>query len=103
MFDPTKPYQRRDGKFAKIIYTRTDGTLIVLDADEGVFFVNKDGNYYFGKEYDYDLVNVPKKIEGWLNLYPHSSLSDSKESADINAANGRVACIFVSFTEGEGL
>ena len=103
MFDPNKPYTRRDGKYAKIIYTKADGSFVVVNSDEHIYTVFSDGRYDWGKDNNADLVNVPKKIEGWLNLYPHSSLSDSKESADRNAANGRIACKFISFEEGEGL
>mgnify|MGYP001579553724 CR=1 FL=1 len=101
MFDPNKPYQRRDGKFAKIIYTRTDGTLIVLDSDEILYSMNKDGSFSFGKETDCDLVNIPEKIEGWINMYEISyGLHQTKADADKVALHGRIACIKVSFEEG---
>ncbi len=104
MFDPTKPYQRRDGKFAKIIYTRTDGTFIVLDSDETVYSMNQDGSFSFGKETDCDLVNIPQKIEGWVNIYPHMVHKIKEDANEIEIKSvGRIACIKVEFKEGEGI
>lgn len=102
MFDPTKPYQRRDGKYTKIIYTRTDGTLIVLDANEKVYFVNKDGNYFFHKEDDCDLVNVPEEIEGWVNIYK-SFMYDTEEESKDNADSNVFARVHLKVKKGEGL
>ena len=171
MFDPTKPYTRRDEKYAKIIYTKADGSLVVLDADEFVYTVFENGMYFtntnddcdlvntevpfdpkkpaqtksekldvkflgeidntlyplafevvYGDHTSYlmkcttrgtvyldgtphvnDLVNVTQRIKGWINFYTHSSIYDSHDDADKNAVDGRIACKFISFEEGEGL
>ena len=44
---------------------------------------------------------TPRKRKGWFNFY--STGYPSKEAADCHALGGRVACIEVEFTEGEGL
>ena len=67
-FDPTKPYRRRDGLPAKIIYELPRQWVVVsenMDKEEWVFFVNKpDGNCLPGdNESGYDLVNIPEKHE----------------------------------------
>ena len=49
-----------------------------------------------------DLINVPERIEGWVNIYP-TKIDDTKEKADQSAGGSRIACIHVSFTVGEGL
>lgn len=56
-----------------------------------------------------NLVNVPQKIEGWLNFYADGSFSQYLHSIRENAddiaegAKDRVACVKISYTEGEGL
>lgn len=74
-----------------------------------------------GKEYsrecpsEYDLItepDEPKRIEGWINIYPADDLIKkhtlshvihaTKELAD-EAGMERIACIKISFVEGEGL
>lgn len=57
---------------------------------------------------DRDLINVPQKHTVWVNVYKsHNSLSilnyDSRRIADQLVQEGRIACIEVTFTEGEGL
>jgi hypothetical protein len=56
-----------------------------------------------------DLFDVPVKNTRWVNVYPSGvfySINTSfptKEAADSYAAKHRVACIEVTFEEGEGL
>lgn len=61
---------------------------------------------------EYDLVNIPEKHVVWVNVYRDDrkvgfmfgSERASKESCDNDHfVGGRVACIKVEFTEGEGL
>jgi hypothetical protein len=57
----------------------------------------------------YDLFDIPVKHTRWVNVYPSGvfySINTSfptKEAADSYAAKHRVACIEVTFEEGEGL
>lgn len=50
---------------------------------------------------------APIEYERWLNIYNDSDvrslLFTSKFEADMAAAPGRLACIMISFTEGEGV
>jgi hypothetical protein len=114
-FDPTKPVQRRDGKSARIIATDAicyAPIIALITSDDGGEFVQfhfHDGEFA-GKAPDtYDLVNIPQKISGWINIYSNSSptysiyLHNTREQADSSAYGGRIACIHVEFEEGEGL
>lgn len=72
-FDPTKPYRRRDGKPAKIVYTfKSGGYIVVEDSLELFYSVYESGRVYkYDSEplTDKDLINIPEKIEGWCNIY----------------------------------
>lgn len=49
---------------------------------------------------------APKKHSGWMNVYHHiiyAGLYPTKEEADRQAGPNRIACVYVEFTEGEGL
>jgi hypothetical protein len=59
---------------------------------------------------DYDLFDVTVKHTRWVNVYPDSYVSyltegayPTKEDANRYAGKSRVACIEVTFEEGEGL
>ena len=41
------------------------------------------------------LINVPERIEGWLNII-NTYKYPTKQDADNNAGNGRVACIYIN-------
>lgn len=106
-FDPNKPYQRRDGKACKIVYTTKEGEFVVIEPkSDAVYFCYANGSYVKNQPNDEDLVNIPEKIEGWVNVYP-DMVHETKEVADNhNYKRGtpiRVACIQVSFPKGEGI
>lgn len=44
----------------------------------------------------------PEKRTIWVNLYPRDGYA-SKEMADYYATDSRIACVPVTFTEGDGL
>jgi hypothetical protein len=54
---------------------------------------------------DWRVKSVP--VTGWINVYPCHELSgeiyQSKSEADRCAADSRIACIEVTYTEGQGL
>lgn len=61
-FDPTKPYCRRDGLPAKIVYTYSDGRHIVVMEDLcECYHVWRDGRYFTDMKTGTDLVNIPCK------------------------------------------
>lgn len=48
----------------------------------------------------------PKRVQGWMNVYDdggNSSIFTSEEEARRNAISGRIACVYINATEGEGL
>lgn len=77
-FDPTRPYQRRDGKPAKIIcddlagsnYTIVYRTPTECGTVETIIRCRSDG-LVSGYPSPHDLVNIPEtiEIERWVNAY----------------------------------
>ena len=45
----------------------------------------------------------PIKVSGWVNIYPSGppTLYPTKQDADLNAHSTRIACVYVSGTEGD--
>lgn len=61
-----------------------------------------DGFYYTrNNESCIDLFLAPKLREGWINIYPHGNAVwyQTKEKADLYAAEIRVACIRIKWEE----
>src|SRR5574337_94440 len=75
-FDPTKPVQTRAGHPARIICTDRKGEypiVALVDDDDKARCFTKDGMYWASsKPCNNDLVNVPQKREGWINIYQDS-------------------------------
>ena len=115
-FDPTKPVRTRDGKPARIIATdlKSDHPIVAAvkdkNGDEYHYGYTKNG-HWIDDSYEgaIDLVNIPEKHELWVNVYdscfggfnlkPHAT----REAADNNAREARIACLHLTFEEGEGL
>jgi len=55
----------------------------------------------------HDLVVVPRRIKGWINVYNvsvrHSAVYADKQTADYFAHSDRIACVYIDVVEGEGL
>jgi hypothetical protein len=114
-FDPNKPVQFRNApEKVRILATDLKNTYpIVIAATDGwgeefTELRHADGRVRKSAETPYDLVNVPKKREGWANIYnmaqqSYSVLYPTREEADRNAVPGRVACVHIKYTNGEGL
>ena len=88
------------------IVTDSDGSeLVVCYTLQGKFAARDES------EHDLDIINVPKKREMWMNVYPiryenqqpEVYFHPTKEDADRTAGNDRVACIRIEYAEGEGL
>ena len=116
-FDPTKPCQTRDGRKVRILCTdaqcfgisREPQPIVgLIDGNPTPQTWSKNGGFGCGLG-NADLINIPEKRTVWVNMYKSGGTSPqhpSKESADTNASlfdGGRIACIKVEFTEGEGL
>ncbi len=119
-FDPKEPVQFRHApEKVRILATDLKFDLpiviaILRDNDrEEIRTRHPDGRVNPGRDSPYDLVNVPKKHEVWINLYQHDaetfvgyahpSLESANKNAVETAIRGRTACVRVEFTEGEGL
>lgn len=128
-FDPTKPVQTRDGRPVRIIcsdYVNSmgDKQIIYLIRHHGdcggeydcAYFADSNGRSHIGSPHQ-DLINVPVKHTGWMNIYPtneyfdaanfvmpNSGIYKTRDEADLrNGHPNRIACIQIEFTEGEGL
>lgn len=116
-FNPKKPVGFRHApEQVRIVATdlKADRPIVIAitgsSGQEGVAFRHADGRIYSDIESPYDLVNVPKKHEVWINFYDDDGDGDydsysysSRAIADESADSNRIACIRVEFTEGEGL
>lgn len=104
-FDSTKPVKTRDGHKARIICTDARGELPVIaliGATEEIYRYYAGGKYYPDDEHKLDLVNVPAKQEGWVNVYPGRTLGwphHTKAEADEDADRGRIACVHIEWEE----
>lgn len=56
-------------------------------------------------ENEADILMVPVKKKGWINIYNNSvgCLCSTKEETEIKATLNRIACIKIEYTEGQGL
>lgn len=112
-FDPLKPVQTRDGRKARILCTDLNGQWPIVAA---VLETNHVGKQYemtlhFGKDGVFcgnmaktDLVNVPVKVERWINIYPDGQgnyftpiLHKDKILADRDASPDRIACLKIEW------
>ena len=107
--DWTKPIQTKDGRKARVLCTDLKGhspiviAVSCLDSpDEGVIVYCTEGGVYSRST---PIINVPIKHTGWLNVYKYdvSDIHFSKADAEYSKTAGRVACIPITYTEGEGL
>jgi hypothetical protein len=114
MISMDKKYQTREGKDVRLYAVDGAGPQAVHGAikNDGAWEVetwDSGGRYVAGDPLPRgcDLIEVPKEHTGWLNFYADGFHSDvlhaSRKSADTDAGPGRIACIQVTFCEGEGL
>jgi hypothetical protein len=116
-FDPKEPVQFRNApEQVRIIATdlKDDRPIVIavtVAGKETVGHRHADGRVQSDRDNVYDIVNVPKKYEVWINFYDdvgdprgYDSYSySSRAIADESADSTRIACIRVEFTEGEGI
>jgi hypothetical protein len=116
-FDPTKPYQTRDGKEAEIFCKDMGGTQpyggrLKDTAGKWRFVTWSLAGGFFADNHEcgLDLVNVSRtvEVEFWVNVYSGGSLGEiqwSRQDADDLSHPGRIDCIHVkkTITEGAGL
>lgn len=111
-FIPGKFYKTRDGRKAKFLGDFTDdfesGVLLFKFGHTDARWMLAGGRGHSSKECGIDIISEwkePVKVSGWVNVYQHfpcSHIYATREKAEELAdKNDRVACIFVSGTEGE--
>jgi hypothetical protein len=115
-FDPTKPVQTRDGRKARIICTdmvdeRYPIVALITEETDREFPVSftADGRILdSAREHDNDLVNIPEKREGWINVYPVPEspwrtpsdwLYPTMEEAIEDCTDGYITTVKVEWTE----
>lgn len=71
-----KPVCTRAGRKARIICFDKKGTITPIIAliedkngDEDTYFHHQDGRIFDDRDNDYDLMMLPEKHEGWVNVY----------------------------------
>ena len=103
-----KPVCTRDGRKARIIcFDQKDiapivGLVTGLDGKESIYAFYKDGRVSSQKERVDDLMMLPEKREGWVNVYNSLGVItfshnpyDTKEEAleELKSASGRAYCV----------
>jgi hypothetical protein len=108
-------YQTRDGRAVRILAVDIPSCEPVAACvyDEhggaGVYSYSADGAFNTGPNSPWDLIPVPVKRTGWVNIYSeedygcHYKFSETREGADKRAGSDRIACVQITFTDGEGL
>jgi len=120
LFDPKKPVQTRDGHKARIVATDVKNeaypVLGVIEHDggetEGVYCYTKEGLLFDTCVYKNridprDLVNIPTKKCGWINVYyggyfpKHSApiYKTKKDAADNASSISNIAQVFIEWEE----
>jgi hypothetical protein len=115
-FDPTKPVQTRDGRKARIVCADAKGSqpivaLVMCDGVESEGRHSLRGAYHLDEsECSRDLINIPQKREGWVNVYAEDKRSIGARTGDIYHSEQeagemcpphyrRLACIRIEWEE----
>lgn len=99
--------QTRDGRL--VTFALINGRLVgCIGNHDSVLEWNHEGERPFPGKSILDLINIPepkRSGEVWVNFYPNgnSGVCSSREYADKCAYVGRLACVRVPWTEGDGL
>lgn len=95
-----------DGRNVDQIHHFTIGSVyaVVGVVNNNIATWSEQGSYQ-GNGKNTDLFMAPKKLSGFVNVYPSSSdIFSNRQSADNMAYTGRIACIDISqFDERHGL
>lgn len=113
MIDKSKDYKTRDGREVRIYATDGGGAKpihgAVLNNGKWVSHIWTAAGFLQDVACSSDLIEVRPRIkrEVWVNVYPNQEKGAhrTKESADLNANVGRIACVKLTIDceEGEGL
>lgn len=99
-------YRERTGGKAEIVGRAASGAWIGCSAADGLRQWDDRGTWITGP-FQNDLIapwTEPKKGTVWVNVYDdHFMTYTTRDYADRHAVSGRLACVSVNWTEGEGL
>jgi hypothetical protein len=112
-----KKYQTRDGRPVRILATDAGGecpvVALTIDSDGGATFRCEPNGLYYpagGVMHHMDLIEAPVAHTRWINVYANNIRPPSdghyyirRADADRGAKPDRIACIPISFKEGDGL
>lgn len=94
--NPSRKVVTRDGSKVRIICTDKKGAcpiVALIERSDGVaeetVTYEKNGQFFGGNSYKFDLFFAPEKHEGWVNLYRNASYAAS------------VGCVFTSEKEAK--
>ena len=105
-FDPNKPYCRKDGVPAKIIYTLNSSRYPIVvvsqysDGREYNYNVSLDGCASIA-ESGYSLINIPEKHE--VTVYFYRNVNKLIYVSSYRCGGELIAKKVITFEEGEGL
>ena len=105
-FDPTKPYCRRDGVPARIIYmlNNSDYPIVVVsqykDGREWAYNVSLNGCAAIAGS-GYSLINIPEKHE--VTVYFYRNVNKLIYVSSYRCGGELIAKKVITFEEGEGL
>lgn len=118
LIDPAKKYTTRDGRAVRIYATDAGGEYpihgAIKNGDEwkGCDWSTTGQRHLTIPQTSSDLIEVKPEREGWVNVYaapagsPFSvgvAYADKQDADAQTAVGGRIACLHIKFTEGEGL
>ena len=94
-----KPVCTRDGRKVRIVCFDVKGSItpiIALVADgngnESTYLFHKDGRAYDDRDNDSDLMMLPEKHEGWINLYKERMYGTKEEAIRHIAPDTKYIC-----------
>lgn len=109
--NPSRKVVTRDGSKVRIICTDKKGACPIVAliersdgvAEETVTYA-KNGEFFGGTSYKFDLFFATEKHEGWVNVYRIGGLScgrifDSEEKARQNADDTAIATVKIEWEE----
>lgn len=109
--DITKPVKTRDGREVEIISDKGRGGKPLhgyIVNSEIIMCWSIEGKYYLGVTSDNDLIQEPEKKTLWVNVYRGGDglvrgfvAHRTKEDADGQAVSDRIACVKVTYIDGQ--
>lgn len=106
-----EPVQLVDGTPARVLAKDLKGPrsiVIAVPQSDGVEALSSryvDGRLRLNADTDYDLINVPVRKVWWVNVYEKNQhvFYHTREDADANHTEDRIACLRIEYTKGDGL